>query len=373
MLLLRAGTGLAVGSAVLALLNRRTVTHLDGAAPAVSDAITVCIPARNEEAALPALLDDLRAQRGVPNLRVIVLDDDSDDATFAAATTAICNDSRFELHRRKSPPPAGAIGKPAACQALSELADISNGVLVFLDADVRLEPHALAAAVGELRNGAADLIAPWPEQLSISLAERMVQPLLCWSWASTLPVTVANRSRRPSTAVACGQFLVFDAEAYHRIGGHSSVLSSVTEDLDIARVLRRAGGHTAVVGAAGTARCRMYSGAADLAAGYERWLWSAYGGSAGSIAVGSVLSLMYLLPPAAAVFGRGRTRAWGLVGYGAAVTSRFAARSIETSTDRRTPDALLHPASVAMYLGLTYRSHRGHRRGTLAWKGRALP
>ena len=46
---------------------------------------------------------------------------------------------------------------------LAALAD-TDGVLIFLDADVRLAPGALAAAAHELRSARADLVCPWPRQ-----------------------------------------------------------------------------------------------------------------------------------------------------------------------------------------------------------------
>src|SRR5690606_20687549 len=106
--------------------------------------------------------------------------------------------------------------------------------------------------------------------LAHSPAERLVQPLLCWSWATTLPVVLAERGTRPSMAVACGQFLAFDAADYRAIGGHAAVAGSVTEDLDIARALRRHGMRTAVVAAGSMARTRMYRDEAELEAGYTR-------------------------------------------------------------------------------------------------------
>jgi hypothetical protein len=37
------------------------------------------------------------------------------------------------------------------------------------------------------------------------------------------------------------------------------------------------------------------------------------------------------------------------------------------------PDALAHPVSLLLLDALVVRSVRGHRRGTLTWRGRTLP
>ncbi len=369
-----AGAGIAVVGAGVALYNRITVRQLVASPIEVIEPVTVCVPARNEAARLPRLIADLRAQRGVARMSVVILDDASDDDTFAVAVDAAVGDPRITVLRNETGPAPGWTGKAAACVRLAD--SVVTPVLVFVDADVRLAPDAIAAAVGELRRRRVALVSPWPLQRAESPVEALVQPLLCWSWAATLPIAVADRSLRPSTSVACGQFLAFDTAAYRAIGGHASVAASATEDLDIARTLRRAGQPTALVAAGRLASTRMYEGAAELDAGYTRWLWSAYGGTvAGGATVGTFAALAYWLPPLAAFGGPGALRRVGLLGYAAAVTGRLLARATETGGPLARTDvlaALAHPFSVAAYLVLWARSHRARRRGTLRWKGRAV-
>ncbi|WP_405162273.1 glycosyltransferase [Nocardia sp. NBC_01499] len=368
------GTGISLVGAGIALYNRITVRRLADTAIEVIDPVTVCVPARDEAARLPGLIADLRAQRGVARLSVVILDDASADDTFATAIDAAGGDPRITVLRNDTDPPPGWTGKAAACARLAD--SVATPVLVFVDADVRLAPGAVATAVTELRRRRVALVSPWPRQRARSVAEALVQPLLCWSWAATLPISLANRSLRPSTSVACGQFLVFDTAAYRAVGGHAAVAASVTEDLDIARTLRRAGQPTVLVAAGRMASTRMYAGTAELDAGYTRWLWSAYGGTvAGGAGVGTLAALAYWVPPLAAVGGCGAVRRVGVVGYTAAVTGRLLARSTETGGPITRTDvlaALAHPFSVAAYLLLWARSHRARRRDALSWKGRTL-
>ncbi|MFB8004632.1 glycosyltransferase [Nocardia sp. NPDC056000] len=399
----RAGTVLAVLGAGTALVNRITLRQLRDGDAEVTEPVTVCVPARDEADRLPDLIADLRAQQGVPRLRVLILDDDSGDDTYRAALDAIGGDHRFTLLRNDIPPPPGWTGKNAACALLATHADDLDGVadpigpgpgggytprpfesghgstdsevLIFLDADVRLSPGALAVGIHELRRTGASLVCPWPAQQAETTAERLVQPLLAWSWASTLPVALGNAMPFRSMAVACGQFLVFDAAAYRSIGGHASVADRITEDLAIARELRCNGHHTALAAGGHIAATRMYRGASELDEGYRRWLWTAYGGVAGSIAVGGYAALTYWLPPLAALTGRGRVRRIGLLGYAAAVAGRLLAHSGEDGgrlTGANVVSAVAHPLSVAAYAVLSVRSHRAHRTGALVWKGREL-
>ncbi|MBC7272418.1 MAG: glycosyltransferase family 2 protein, partial [Streptomyces sp.] len=271
-----AGTGLAALGATTAAYNLVTLRTLPRQVSGVIEPVTVCVPARDEADRLPDLIADLRAQTGVPRLRVLILDDASTDGTYEAALAAVGGDDRFTVLRSAAHPAPGWTGKAAACARLAARTD--DAALVFVDADVRLTPQAVAAAVTELRKRAAGMVSAWPVQEAGSITESLVQPLLAWSWASTLPLGPANHSLRPSTAVACGQFLAVDAEAYRAAGGHGAVAASATEDLDLARAVRRAGRRTALVTAGPSARTRMYTGATELTDGYTRWLWSAYGG-----------------------------------------------------------------------------------------------
>ncbi|WP_280382181.1 glycosyltransferase [Nocardia wallacei] len=381
--LVAGGTLIAGAGAVLAAVNRATIRQLDPVPTTVIEPVTVCVPARDEAGRLPELIADLRAQHGVSRLRVLILDDRSGDGTYAAAVHAVGGDERFTVIAAESEPEPGWTGKNAACARLAEIAGVTAdsdaapaGVLIFLDADVRLARGAIAAAVGELRRARAGLVSPWPYQRAGSVTEALVQPLLCWSWAATLPIQITDRGLRPSTAVSCGQFLIFDAATYRAVGGHSAVAGQVTEDLALARALRRAGHRTVLVAAGRVATTRMYRSAAALEAGYTRWLWSAYGSAAGSAAVGTVTALAFWSPPLAALFARGRTRHIGRVGYACAITGRLLARSLESGGAPKAADivaAVAHPLSIAAYLRLSVRSHRLHHAGSLSWKGRSLP
>jgi hypothetical protein len=364
----RAGTALAVAGTVHQVLNLRGLRVPSPDPPAVAEPVTVALPVRDEAHRVAPALHALLAQRGVPDLEVLVLDDGSTDGTADVVRAVVREAGGDGIPRvrllRGTPPPAGLPGKPHACAQLAAAA--RGSVLVFVDADVVLAPHAVAAAVTVLRDAGLDLLSPWPRQLADGAAARLVQPLLQWSWMVSLPLRRAERSPRPALCAANGQFLVVDAAALARAGGFAVAAAAVLDDLAVARAVKRAGGRVGVADGAGLAACRMYDGWAELSAGYRKSLWAAFGPAPASAAVAGLLALAYVVPPVAAVAG---SRA-GLVGYAAAVASRvLAARACR---GRAWPDALAHPASVTVLLGLLGASWRGHRRGELTWKGRRL-
>jgi Glycosyl transferase family 2 len=359
----RAGAALAVAGTAHQVLNLRGLRVPPDALPAVDESVTVALPVRDEAHRVAPALAALLAQRGVPDLEVLVLDDGSTDGTADVVRAVAGGDPRVRVLRGTAPV-AGLPGKPHAC---AQLAAVARGsVLVFVDADVLLAPDAVAAAVALLRGAGLDLLSPWPRQVADGVAARLVQPLLQWSWMVALPLRRAERSPRPALCAANGQFLVVDAAALARSGGFAGVAGAVLDDLAVARAVKRAGGRIGVADGAALASCRMYDGWADLRAGYRKSLWAAFGPAPASAVVAGTLALAYVLPPLAALRG---SRA-GLVGYAAAVASRVLAA--RRSAGRAWPDALAHPVSVLVLLGLLAESWRGHRRGELTWKGRRL-
>ncbi|HEY9472742.1 MAG TPA: glycosyltransferase, partial [Mycobacteriales bacterium] len=256
--------------------------------------------------------------------------------------------------------------KPHACQQLADAADPAHDVLVFVDADVVLAPGAVAAAVELMHTTGLDLVCPYPRQLTGSVGERLVQPLLQWSWLTFLPLRLAERSARPSLAAANGQFLLVGREVYRQAGGHRAVRADVLEDIALLRAVKRVGGHGGVVEGSTLAHCRMYDDWAELADGYAKSLWSAFRTPAGAVGTVGLLALLYVMPAAAALRG---SRV-GLAGYLAGVAGRVVAA--RRTGGRAWPDALAHPLSVGAVGWLTVQSWRRRRAGTLVWKRRAV-
>lgn len=338
---------LTLHAAVNARLLRRPVR------PGGTDRVSVLLPLRDEahrvEPCLRALLaNDFR--------ELVVLDDGSTDGTAEVVQRVVGHDPRVRLVTGTDLPP-GWLGKPHACQQLADAADPASTALVFVDADVVLAPHAVAATVGLLDD--LDLVSPYPRQQTPG-ATRLVQPLLQWSWLTFLPLRLAERSARPSLSAANGQLLAVRRTTYDRAGGHAAVRGEVVEDVALLRAVKRAGGTGGVADGTDLATCRMYDDWTELVAGYTKSAWTL------PAPVTGVLALLYVLPALAVLRGS----RWGRVAYAAGVGGRVI--SARRTGGRAFPDALAQPVSVAALCWLTLRSHRARRRGALSWKGRPL-
>lgn len=357
------GSGTAIALTAHAAVNARLLRTPPPARLPVPERVSVLLPVRDEAHQVGPCLRHLLEQTHLPDLEVLVLDDQSSDGTAAVVRETAAGDARVRLLAGAEPPP-GWLGKPHACHQLAEAA--TGTVLVFVDADVLLAPDAVARTVTQLRETGLDLVCPYPRQLAVGAGERLLQPLLQWSWLSTLPLRLAERTSRPSLAAANGQLLAVDAGTYRRAGGHAAVRDEVLDDLALLRAVMAAGGRGTVTDGTDLGTCRMYRSWPQLRDGYAKSLGAAFGSSAGAAAVVTGLVLTYVFPPVAALAG---SRV-GLVGYAAGVTGRVL-------TGRRTgarvlPDAAAHPASVAALAYLVGRSLVTRRRGTIRWKGRPV-
>jgi hypothetical protein len=328
-------------------------------APAATNAaVAALVPARDEASRVRATVRSLLDQRDLPGLRVVVLDDGSTDGTADAVRAEAAGDPRLRV-LTGAPLPEGWLGKPYACHQLAAaVPDVA--VLAFVDADVVLRPHALAAAVRGLAG--FDLFSAYPRLEAVGWGERLVQPLLPWSWLTFLPLRAMEVSRRPSLAAAGGQFLLVTRAGYNRVGGHASVRSEVLEDVALARAVKRAGGRIGLADFSGLASCRMYDSWTGLRDGYAKSLWSAV-----NPGVMVLLLVLYVVPvallPVAPV---PCATAYALGVLGRVVAGR-------ATGARVWPDALAHPVSIGVIAYLLIRSRRRHRRGDLRWKARTVP
>jgi hypothetical protein len=347
---------LLVHTAVNAVLLRRPTR---GAC--VEEMVSILMPMRDEAARLEPALRSVVAQRGLARREILVYDDESQDGT-TALVTSVASDAVTVLPTRTLPP--GWLGKPHACWQLARAA--AGTVLVFVDADVVLAPDAVAGAVALLRSEGLAFVSPYPRQLTGSWLERLVQPLLQWSWLSFLPLRIAQRSSRPALAAANGQFVVVDAAAYVRAGGHDATRNDVVEDVALARALVRSGARGVFADGHDIASCRMYDGVGSVTDGYAKSLWCAFGSPAGAVSATVLLAVLGVLPWALLAV---TPVAWPAALGGPASRLVAAART----GSRPLWDAALHPLSVIAFGLLVGVSLARRRSGRLSWKSRPLP
>jgi 4,4'-diaponeurosporenoate glycosyltransferase len=207
-------------------------------------AITVIIPARNEEMNLPALLKSL-PKPGAGALEVLVVDDGSMDATAAIAA------QHYATVVTSLPLPQGWTGKNWACHQGSLAA--RNDVLFFLDADTRFLYRGFKAI--------AQYFAALPPNAALSLlpfhrTERWYEELSLFF--NILMAMGAGGFSRVDSPHLFGPSLLLRKSLYERAGGHAAVRQHILEHLEFASCLSMAGGELRTLGGRGVLETRMF-------------------------------------------------------------------------------------------------------------------
>jgi cellulose synthase/poly-beta-1,6-N-acetylglucosamine synthase-like glycosyltransferase len=324
----------------------------------LTQTIGVIVPMRNEAENVEGVVATLAAQEG--SLHFYLLDDNSEDQTFELLQRFTTADSRFTVIK-------GAvlndkwIGKT---WALQQLFDASNEeILVSIDADVRLSNEAINKAVTALNSARLDFVSPYPRQIAQSFAERLIQPLLQWSWLTTVPLRYAERSGQKSMAVANGQFFVVRRSALAAIGGYQSVKHAVIDDVFLARELVKNGSAGTVMNGSDIAQTRMYASWSEIKAGYGKSLNQAFGSLFGALFVVAFLIATSIAPLLLGLLGN----PYGWLGFAAIVGTRVLSA---IKSRGRVLDSVLHPISVLALIYLIVYSYL--RRGRIQWKGRTV-
>lgn len=333
------------------------------AAIRIAPKVAILIPARNEEQCITTAVQSALNQDLLENFEVVVLNDASTDAT--GEKLQAFTDPRLTVLTGDDEVPKGWLGKNWACHRLSE--SIQADFIVFIDSDVTLKPNAVACAISSMTENQLHLVSPYPKQISPTFLARIVQPLLQWSWLATVPLRATRTTRRPSLAVANGQFLVCRANSYRASGGHESIKGEVVDDIELLRSFYRNGFSGCVIDGSEIATCQMYDTNQALISGYSKSLWNAFGGAAGSIFVNTFFLFVYVLPLAGFFTGHELLATFGLL---TGIAGRISAA--KTSSGRVFPDSLLHPMSIVAFTLLNLVSWWRHLMGTNTWKSRDL-
>ena len=167
--------------------------------------VSIIIPAYNEGDRLPRLLHDLRRQRGV-DPEVIVADANSTDNTRAAAGS--CGATVVDG------------GLPAAGRNAGA-ARARGGVLVFLDADVRVPRTFLQHALTEMQEKNAVVATCVAKPMSRLVADRLIHTV------ANLFIRI-NQDRDPH---APGYCILVRREVFDAVGGFNEEIR-VAEDHD---------------------------------------------------------------------------------------------------------------------------------------------
>jgi len=256
--------------------RRKLPTARDGIALADANPPTrrvcVVVPAHNEAGNIAKLIGSLKAQ-DYDRLRVVLALDRCTDDTRGVALEAIGADHRFEIIEIDDCPDDWAGKVHAAHSGVERSAHAKKAdALIFTDADTWFDPACVRATLALARDRGLDLLSLLSTLESRSWFERFVQPAAGFELMRQFPLLSVNRRDEDRRTFANGQFMLFDARAYHALDGHAhqNIKGALLEDLAFANLYKHRGRYGGLFMGDGMLRCAMYPGWDAFVRGWKR-------------------------------------------------------------------------------------------------------
>jgi glycosyltransferase involved in cell wall biosynthesis len=327
-------------------------------------AVSVIVPARNEEASLGACLQSLVGQSGVP-FEIIVVDDHSSDrtheiaASFSPAGIRVLDAGSL---------PAGWTGKNNAVSAGSHAA--RGEWMLFTDADTIHLPGSLARSLEEAKRHGASLLSYSPEQIVKTFSEKIVMPVIFAELAAGYRPSEVSDPGSPAAA-ANGQYILIAREAYDAVGGHAALAGNLLEDVALARAVKRSGRKIFFRYAADAVHTRMYRSFAQLREGWTKNLALLFPTPVRLAVLRAIEFVLIVASFAISVASalRGHWQAAILAGMLAMILYalfRMRIRRAHFAWDAN----LLALLGLPLFSYLLLRSKSAHASGSVPWKGR---
>jgi Glycosyl transferase family 2 len=327
-------------------------------------AVSVIVPARNEEACLGPCLQSLATQAGV-TLEIIVVDDHSTDRTREIALSFSNQQVRVI---EAGPLHPGWTGKNNAVTTGSRAA--TGEWLLFTDADTIHLPGSLARSLEEAKRHGASLLSYSPEQIVKTLWEKAIMPVIFAELAASYRPSQVSDPNSPAAA-ANGQYLLITRGVYDAVGGHAAAAANLLEDVALARAIKQSGRKIFFRYAADAVRTRMYRSFAQLREGWTKNLALLFPAPASLAALRATEFVLITASAASAVSAtlRGREQPAVAAGILAIILYGLFLKRIRRSHFSWDTN-LLAIFGLPLFSYLLLRSKSAHATGKVAWKGR---
>ncbi|HEY5667021.1 MAG TPA: glycosyltransferase [Gammaproteobacteria bacterium] len=328
--------------------------------------VAVLIPARNEAAAIGMTLEALGRQG--QDLKIVVVDDRSDDAT---ADVVRAEGERLALDLtlvEGKPLPQGWGGKLWALQ--QGLDSVARDYCLLLDAEIVLAPGMIAALRDKARDEGRAIVSIMARLKAEGFWERLLAPPFVFFFKLIYPFARVN-DPRDRAAGAAGGCLMIETRVLRELGGFDAIKDAMIDDCSLAALVKRAG-HSIWLGlSASVVSLRRYRSLASFRRMVTRTAFTQLGYSTLLLVLVCVLMLIVFVAPIASLVFAGE--AWGRAAAAGALLGMGLAYW-PTVAFYRLPAVWLVslPLAAALFLAMTVESAFNYWRGVRAvWKGRA--
>ena len=323
--------------------------------------ITAVIPARNEAAIIQRTLLSVATQG--PDLKIILIDDGSEDSTAEMARRLARSNLRIV---QSAPLPDGWSGKLWALEQGRQ--QVTTRYTLFLDADIKLTRGIIKALKDKMRHQAAQFISLMAVPSMASGWEKLLMPAFIYFFNALYPFRRIN-SPNSNMAAAAGGCILVETRVLEQIGGFESIKSAVIDDCAFARRVKLQGFKIWLGLTHSVESIRGYKKLKEIGDMVARSAFAQLHYSLGLLMLCTfVLLLLYALPAFTVASSNGVMRYLSLASLGIMLltylpTLRFYRRSWAW--------ALCLPLIATFFLAMTWTSAIRYWRGERTrWKGR---
>lgn len=335
-------------------------------------AVSVVVPARDEEDGVEAALLSLLDQEYPGRLEVLAVDDRSTDCTGEIIARLAAERPGTLKPLRVDRLPDGWLGKNHALYLGAEESD--GAWLLFTDADVHFSPGCLKDAVGYTLRESFDHLTLAPEIISRGVALKSFVA----AFASIFEVTQRPwRASDPKAreAVGVGSFNLIRREAYLRSGTHKAIRLRPDDDMRLARLLKDAGFSQGVAYGAGSVKVEWHTSLTGAVAGLEKSIFPGLDYRLSAVLLASLLLFVTNVAPFAGVLIARRAGMRLLFGADVLAVVALYIYGPRISGARISPlYAALHPFGVGAFIYAMFRStYKTLAKGGIEWRGTTYP
>jgi hopene-associated glycosyltransferase HpnB len=276
--------------------------------------VVAIVPARNESDYIAASVGSLLRQEYRGAFSIIVVDDDSSDATAERALQAAASvPGRGVTIVNSKGLPAGWTGKLwAVKQGIAAAEKWRPDYILLTDADIEHAPDTLAWLVKQASAGQLVLTSLMAKLRCQSFAERTHVPAFIYFFQMLFPFSWVCRPGS-STAAAAGGCMLVRGDALASIGGIESIRNALIDDCSLAERLKKVG--PIWLGLTDRAHSiRPYDTLTDVKRMISRSAYAQlrYSPLLLTTTIAS-MTLTFIIPPLLAIFANGMPRLLGLI------------------------------------------------------------
>ena len=233
--------------------------------------VTVCVPARNEQNNIENCIRSLMNQSYI-NYDVLVLDDNSTDDTKKIIQHLV-HEYPFKLKmisgRRLPSEWSGKV------YAMYQLVNEAKGeYLLFTDADTVHNQNSISFAVTNLEKHNADMISGYISQKMKTFGEQITVPLMYLLTSFVMPLFLNKITHWNITSIAIGQYILIKKNVLESVGGYQSMKNVISEDVVLARLVKKYGYKTVFIDCKQASSCRMYNNYRESVQGLSKNIFS---------------------------------------------------------------------------------------------------